>query len=95
MSLFAAISGDMLGIVCWLLVGGIAGYLSGIVMKGGGFGMIGDIVIGVVGAVVGGFLFGLLNVEAYGFIGSILVAFVGACILIAATRYFAPGRSRL
>jgi uncharacterized membrane protein YeaQ/YmgE (transglycosylase-associated protein family) len=91
----AAITGETLGIVCWLLVGGIAGYLSGIVMKGGGFGMIGDIVIGLVGAVIGGFLFGLLNVEAYGFIGSILVALVGACILLAAVRYFAAGRSRL
>ncbi len=95
MSPFAAISGDMYGILCWLLVGGIAGWLSGVVMKGGGFGLIGDIIVGIVGAVIGGFLFGLLNVESYGFIGSILIAFVGACILIALVRYFAPGRSRL
>jgi uncharacterized membrane protein YeaQ/YmgE (transglycosylase-associated protein family) len=92
---FAAISGEMFGIVCWLLVGGVAGWLSGIVMRGGGFGLIGDIVIGIVGAVIGGFLFGLLNVETYGLIGSIAVAFVGACILIALVRHFAPGRSRL
>jgi uncharacterized membrane protein YeaQ/YmgE (transglycosylase-associated protein family) len=92
---FAAISSEMYGVVCWLLVGGIAGWLSGVVMKGGGYGLIGDIIIGLVGAVLGGFLFGLLNAGPYGFIGSVLVAFVGACILIAAVRYFAPGRSRL
>ncbi len=64
-------------------------------MKGGGFGLLGDIIIGLVGAVIGGFLFGLLNVGSYGLIGSIVVAFVGACILIALVRHFAPGRSRL
>jgi uncharacterized membrane protein YeaQ/YmgE (transglycosylase-associated protein family) len=91
----AAISGDTLGILCWLLVGGVAGWLSGIVMKGGGYGLVGDIIIGLVGAVIGGFLFGLFNVGSYGLIGSILIAFVGACILIAAARFFMPGRSRL
>ena len=81
------------GIIAWLVVGLIAGWLAGLVMKGGGYGLIGDIVIGIVGAFVGGFVFSLITGGGTaGFWGSIAVAFVGAVILIAVVRVL-PGRS--
>jgi uncharacterized membrane protein YeaQ/YmgE (transglycosylase-associated protein family) len=81
------------GIIAWLVVGLIAGWLAGVVMKGGGYGLIGDIVIGIVGAFVGGFVFSLITGGgSAGFWGSIAVAFVGAVILIAIVRAL-PGRS--
>ena len=70
------------GIIWWFIVGGIAGFLAGKVMKGGGFGVLMDIVVGIVGAVLGGWLFGLLGVYSGGLIGSIIIAFIGACILL-------------
>jgi uncharacterized membrane protein YeaQ/YmgE (transglycosylase-associated protein family) len=70
------------GLVWWVLVGLVAGFLAGKVMKGGGYGIAMDIVIGIVGAILGGFLFGLVGIVAIGLIGSILVAFAGAVILI-------------
>jgi uncharacterized membrane protein YeaQ/YmgE (transglycosylase-associated protein family) len=71
------------GLVWWCIVGGIAGFLAGKVMKGGGFGVLMDIIIGIVGAIIGGWVFGLLGIySGGGIIPSILVAFVGACILL-------------
>jgi uncharacterized membrane protein YeaQ/YmgE (transglycosylase-associated protein family) len=71
------------GLIWWIIVGGIAGWLAGKVMKGGGFGVLMDIVIGIVGAMIGGWVFGLLGIySGGGIIPSILVAFVGACILL-------------
>ena len=71
------------GLLWWIIVGLIAGFLAGKVMRGGGFGVLMDIVIGMVGAILGGWVFGVLGVyPGFGLIGSILVAFVGACILL-------------
>jgi uncharacterized membrane protein YeaQ/YmgE (transglycosylase-associated protein family) len=70
------------GLIWWIVVGLIAGFLAGKVMKGGGFGVLMDIVIGIAGAILGGFVFGLVGIHAGGLIGSIVVAFVGAVILI-------------
>jgi uncharacterized membrane protein YeaQ/YmgE (transglycosylase-associated protein family) len=70
------------GLIWWIVVGLIAGFLAGKVMKGGGFGVLMDIVVGIAGAILGGFVFGLLGIHAGGLIGSIVVAFVGAVILI-------------
>jgi Transglycosylase associated protein. len=81
------------GILAWLVVGLIAGWLAGVVMKGGGFGLIGDIVVGLIGAFVGGFVFSLITGGGTaGFWGSIVVAFIGAVILIVIVRAL-PGRS--
>jgi len=81
------------GIIAWLVVGLVAGWLAGVVMKGGGYGIIGDIVIGIVGAFIGGFVFSLITGGGTaGFWGSIAIAFVGAVILIAILRAL-PGRS--
>ena len=66
----------------WIIVGLIAGWLAGKVMKGGGYGILVDIILGILGGVVGGWVFGLLGLHAGGLIGSIIVAFVGAVILV-------------
>src|SRR3954470_22810632 len=81
------------GILAWLIVGLVAGFLAGQVMKGGGYGLIGDIVMGIIGAFVGGFLFSfLMPGSSAGLIGSIVVAFIGAVVFIAIVRAL-PGRS--
>ena len=68
----------------WILVVGlIAGWLAGKVMRGAGYGVVGDMIIGVVGALIGGWLFGKLGIGlGGGLLGQIIVAFVGAVILI-------------
>jgi uncharacterized membrane protein YeaQ/YmgE (transglycosylase-associated protein family) len=95
MGVLAEIYFEPRGIIAWLLVGLISGWLAGLVMKGGGYGIIGDIVVGLIGALIGGFVFGLLVTGDTGFWGSIVVAFIGACILIAIVRALARGRSKL
>ena len=74
------------GLLYWIIVGLIAGFLAGKVMKGGGYGVLMDIVLDMLGAIVGGWLFGMLGISAGGLIGGILVAFIGAVILIWLTR---------
>jgi uncharacterized membrane protein YeaQ/YmgE (transglycosylase-associated protein family) len=70
-------------LIWFLLIGLIAGWLAGKVMRGGGFGVVGDMVVGVIGALLGGWLFGRLGIGVGGgLIGAIIVAFVGAVILI-------------
>ncbi len=69
-----------------LLVGLIAGWLAGLFMKGGGYGIFGDILLGIVGAVLGGVLFGMVGISAYGFLGRVVVAFVGAVVLVGLVR---------
>jgi len=69
--------------IWFILIGLVAGWLAGVLMKGGGFGVIGDIVIGVVGALIGGFLFNALGISmGGGMLGSIIVATIGAVVLI-------------
>jgi uncharacterized membrane protein YeaQ/YmgE (transglycosylase-associated protein family) len=74
------------GILAWLVVGLVAGWLAGKVSRGHGFGLIGDLVVGLVGALIGGFLAGLLFHGTVGLLGSIIVAFLGAVILLAILR---------
>jgi uncharacterized membrane protein YeaQ/YmgE (transglycosylase-associated protein family) len=72
------------GILAWIVVGLVAGFLAGKVMSGAGYGIVGDLVVGIIGAFVGGFLANLLFPSAsFGLIGSIIVAFIGACVLVA------------
>jgi uncharacterized membrane protein YeaQ/YmgE (transglycosylase-associated protein family) len=70
----------------FLLVGLVAGWLAGQLMKGSGYGVIGDILLGVVGAFVGGFLFRLVGLSAHGTLGSIVMATIGAMVLVALAR---------
>lgn len=81
-------------VVWWLLVGLIAGFLASVVMRGGGYGIVGDIVIGIVGAILGGFLASLVGLGASGFVGTVIIAFIGACILIAILRAVSRGYPR-
>jgi uncharacterized membrane protein YeaQ/YmgE (transglycosylase-associated protein family) len=85
-----------MGLLAWIVVGLIAGWLAGLVMKGGGYGVIGDIILGIVGAVVGGFLAGALFGVSDPLRGiditTIVVAFLGAVVTIALVRAL-PGRS--
>lgn len=75
------------GLLYWILVGLIAGWLAGVVMRGGGYGIIVDIVLGMLGAIVGGWIFSTLGIGAGGgLLGSIIVAFIGAVVLVAITR---------
>lgn len=65
-----------------LIIGLIAGWLAGKISRGGGFGLVGDLVVGVVGAFVGSFVFGLLGISAYGTIGSIIMSTIGAVLFL-------------
>ena len=65
-----------------LLIGLIAGWLAGKVMRGRGYGVLVDIVVGIIGSFLGGFVFGILGIYAGSLIGRIIVAFIGAVILI-------------
>jgi uncharacterized membrane protein YeaQ/YmgE (transglycosylase-associated protein family) len=83
---FGAIVPEPGGINAWLVVGSIAGWLAGRVMRGTGYGVLGDIVVGLIGAFLGGLLGGFFIEGATGFWGSIVVAFAGACICIGLLR---------
>jgi uncharacterized membrane protein YeaQ/YmgE (transglycosylase-associated protein family) len=86
-----------MGILSWIVVGAIAGWLSGLVVKGSGFGLLGDIIVGVLGGLLGGWLAGVLFHISNTLTGinweSILVAFVGAVLLILIVRLFRGSRS--
>jgi uncharacterized membrane protein YeaQ/YmgE (transglycosylase-associated protein family) len=76
-----------MGLITWIVVGLIAGWLAGQVMKGGGYGVLVDIILGILGGVVGGWVFGMLGIwPGGGIIGAIIVAFVGAVLLVGLTR---------
>lgn len=74
---------DVTALIIFLAIGAVAGWLAGTLMKGGGFGLLGNIVVGILGAVVGGYVFGMLGITAGGgLIGSIITATVGAALLL-------------
>ena len=76
-----------MGILAWIIVGLIAGWAAGKVIKGGGYGVLMDIVLGILGGLFGGWLFGQLGLwQGGGMVGSIIVAFIGAVILVGITR---------
>ncbi len=77
----------MLHLIGALIIGGIAGWLAGLIMKGGGFGLIVDILVGIVGGFVGGWLASVLHIHVgSGLISSLIVAVVGAVVLLFAIR---------
>jgi len=76
-----------MGFLVWIVVGLIAGWLAGQVMSGGGYGVVVDIILGMLGGIVGGWIFGSLGIGAGGgMLGSIVVAFIGAVVLVGITR---------
>ena len=70
----------------FILVGIAAGWLAGQIMKGGGFGLVGDLVVGVIGALLGGYLFGMLGITTADLLGNLVTATVGAIVLIVLLR---------
>ena len=75
------------GIIAWLVIGAVAGWLAGKVVQGGGFGLVIDIVVGIVGAIIGGWLAGVMGINfGGGFISSIIIAVIGAVLLLFVLR---------
>jgi uncharacterized membrane protein YeaQ/YmgE (transglycosylase-associated protein family) len=84
------------GLIAWIIIGIIAGWLTGKLMRGSGFGVFMDMVVGLVGALVGGFLsrhLGFGGVGEHGLIGSIVIAVIGAVILTLILRLISGNRS--
>ena len=73
---------SLLNFIGFLLIGGIAGWIAGLITKGSGFGVAGNIVVGIVGAFLGGLCFGLLGIVAYGLIGRLIFAVLGALLFV-------------
>lgn len=73
---------EIASLIIILLIGAAAGWIAGTIMKGKGFGALGNIAVGIIGAISGGFIFGLLGITAAGLIGSLIAATVGAIILL-------------
>ncbi len=79
----------------WLLIiGAVAGWLAGQVMRGHGFGIWVDMIVGVVGAFIGRFLLSLIGLGAYGLIGELVVSFIGAVVLVGIIRMFSGNEAR-
>ena len=86
-----------MSIIAWIVLGLVAGWLAGMVMRGGGYGLVGDIVLGILGALIGGWVWGLLSGQdvTLGFnLPSLLIAVLGAIILIAISRALTGSRVR-
>ena len=66
----------------FILIGLAAGFLAGTVVKGHGFGLVGNLIVGVIGAVLGGFIFGLLGIATTNLLGALICAFIGAAVLL-------------
>ena len=77
-----------MNLLWFLVIGLIAGWLAGIVSRGGGFGVWGDLVTGVIGSYIGGYLFNFLGISTYGTIGAIIASTIGAIILLWVIRLF-------
>ena len=75
-----------MSIVIFLLIGAVSGWLAGIVLKGGGFGVLGNIIVGIIGSMIGGFLFDFLGISTNGLIGSVVTATIGAIVLLLGVR---------
>lgn len=73
---------EPVSLILFLLIGLVAGWLAGRIMRGGGFGLVGDLIVGVIGAVLGGWLFGLLGINLGGICGGLVTAVVGAIVLL-------------
>ncbi len=80
--------GENMELLWFVIIGIVAGWLAEQIMKGGGFGLVGDLVIGVIGALIGGFLFRMIGIHAYGLLGRLITATIGAIVLILLLRLF-------
>lgn len=79
---------DTTGLLVFIAIGVLVGWLAGVITKGGGSGLVGNIIIGIVGGVLGGVLFRLLAITAGGFLGAMLTATLGAVALLLVVAHF-------
>ncbi|PIT97935.1 MAG: GlsB/YeaQ/YmgE family stress response membrane protein [Candidatus Andersenbacteria bacterium CG10_big_fil_rev_8_21_14_0_10_54_11] len=82
---------DIPDFIWFLLIGVVAGWLAGLLMRGRGFGILGDMIIDIVGAVIGGLLFGAFGIGAGGLIGSLIMATIGVMIFLFIASLFQRG----
>jgi uncharacterized membrane protein YeaQ/YmgE (transglycosylase-associated protein family) len=78
---------SLVGFVSFLLIGALAGWLSGVIIKGRGFGALGNVLVGIIGAFLGGLLFGLLGIHASGLLGQLIFATLGALLFAWLLRF--------
>jgi uncharacterized membrane protein YeaQ/YmgE (transglycosylase-associated protein family) len=78
---------NLTNFIVFLIIGGLAGWVAGIISKGSGFGIVGNIIVGIVGAILGGLCFGLLGIAAYGIIGRFIFAVLGALLFTWLLRF--------
>lgn len=83
---------DMPGWFWWIVIGIAAGWLAGQVMKGSGYGLIGDLIIGAIGGLIGGWVFGLLGIRSSGLWGALITSVIGAILLLVVVRALRGGR---
>ena len=79
----------LVDIIIWLIIGGIAGWLAGLIVEGFGFGLVGNIIVGIIGAFIAGWLLpriGIGAIVANGLVNNIIVAFIGAIVLLLILR---------
>jgi len=78
---------DPVNILIWIVIGAVAGWLAGQLIRGGGYGLIGDIFVGIVGSIIAGYLLPMMGIHlGAGFIRSVINAFIGACLLLTIVR---------
>lgn len=84
-----------MSIIGWIILGGLAGWLASVLVRGGGLGIVGDIVVGIIGALVGGFLVSLVGGQGFtGFnLWSFIVAVIGAVVLLLIVRAVTGNRA--
>ncbi|QQS49446.1 MAG: GlsB/YeaQ/YmgE family stress response membrane protein [Acidobacteriota bacterium] len=75
-----------MSLLWFLIIGAVAGWLAGVLMKGGGFGLIGNLLVGIIGSFIGGNLLGLLGITTGGLIGNLVAAVIGAVVLLYVVR---------
>lgn len=73
---------EIIDLIIFLAVGALVGWLAGLIVKGRGFGLIGNVIVGIVGAILGGYVFGWLGITTGGLAGSIIMATIGAILLL-------------
>jgi len=83
-----------MSLLWFVIIGAVAGWLAGQFMKGSGFGLIGDIIVGIIGSFLGGYLFRKVGLEiGHGLVGALIVAFIGAVLLLFIVRLFTGHRT--
>jgi len=76
----------MIWLIWTIVIGILAGWLAGQIVKGRGMGLVFDLIVGIIGSLLGGFVFGLLGLGAYGLLGRLVMATVGAVLLLLLVR---------